>query len=397
MKGWKKILTVAAFALILTIAVRSNAAAAAQITGVKQTDASTGSVKISWDAALASERYVIEISDDMVNWHQKEDTSSTEERLIGLSAGKTYYVRVTGYKDWSHVLNKGILVNEASAPVDVVTAPETGNITATQSEAFTNSFSVQFSGDNNSGANYYQVYLNDVLVGESASSVVSVSGNFLPGNSYWCETAACRKSASGFVAKGNSSYAYYKTLTEKFSKSSFSITAMYWSIDTAYINVVNSSSVNGYQMQFLNVNGKAKKTFTQTSKDFRIENFLEGTFYQYRVRTYVDCGPDKAYSEWSDCRYIGMPKKVTAKKGTSVKINWGSVSGATKYVVKMSTSQNSGYKTVKTTSADKRSITVKKFKNKKIQKSKKYYIRIYAQSKIGNKVVTTELPWEGSC
>ena len=48
-----------------------------------------------------------------------------------------------------------------------------------------------------------------------------------------------------------------------------------------------------------------------------------------------------------------------------------------------------------TTSADKRSITVKKFKNKKIQKSKKYYIRIYAQAKIGDKLVTTELPWEG--
>lgn len=395
MKSWKKILTVAAFALILTIAVRSNAAAAAQITGVKQTDASTGSVKISWDAALASERYAIEISDDMVNWYQKEDTSSTEQRLTGLSAGKTYYVRVTGYKDWSHVLNKGILVSEASAPVDVVTAPETGNITATQSEAFTNSFSVQFSGGGDSGANYYQVHLNDVLVGESASPVVSVSGNFLPGNSYWCKTSACRRSSSGFIAKGNSSNTYYKTLTEKLSKSSFSITTMYWNIDTAYINIVNSSSVDGYQMQFLNADGKAKKTFTQTSKDFRIENFLKGTFYQYRVRTYVDCGSDKAYSEWSDCRYVGVPKKVTAKKGTSVKINWGSVSGAAKYVVKMSTSQNSGYKTVMTTSADKRSITVKKFKNKKIQKSKKYYIRIYAQAKIGDKLVTTELPWEG--
>ncbi|RKI42745.1 hypothetical protein D7V86_18845 [bacterium D16-51] len=397
MKKWKKIFALAVFALAVTLAAKSNTAAAAQITGVKQTDASTGSVKISWDAALASERYVVEVSDDMKNWYPKEDTSSTETRLAGLTAGKTYYVRVTGYKDWSIVLDKGILVNEASIPVDVVTVPEVKNISVAQSEAFTNSFSVKFSGAEDSGANFYQVYLNDTVVGESDSPVISVSGSFLPGSKYWCETYACRRSSSGFVAKGSAVYSYYKTLSEKLGINSFHISNMLWNINVAYFDVVNSNDVDGYQMQFLNAAGKEKKTFTQTSPDFRVENFMLGTFYQYRARTFVECGSEKVYSEWSGCRYIGIPKKVAVKKGSSLKINWGKVSGASKFVVKVSTSQNSGYKTVKTVSADKRSVTVKKFKNKKIQKTKRYYIRIYAQAVVGGKTVTTELPWEGSC
>ena len=146
----------------------------------------------------------------------------------------------------------------------------------------------------------------------------------------------------------------------------------------------------------MNASGKTKKTFTQPGNTFRVSDLVQGTFYQYRVRTYIDCGVKKIYSPWSDCRYIGIPKKVTLDtKSSALKFSWSKVAGASKYEVYMSTSENSGYQKIKTAKAGSRAVSITKFKGKKIKKGKKYYIRIFSYAKVDGKSVKTEAAWSG--
>ncbi len=398
MKKWKKAAVFAAMALGITFAVKMDAEAASKITGVKQVDAGDHTVKMSWDKSLGCDHYVIEFSDDLLKWVRMEDTANTEASVFSLSSGSSYYVRVTGYQDWSWLNDTGTIYSEASDPVEVVTAPDVSGITVTQSNATKSGFSVKFNGGSNSGANYYSVYLsgNDVPLGVSDTPEVTVEGKLDAGTSYQCNTYACRKSSTGFVARGSGKYEFYKTLSGKIGVGSFNIDTVFNNINVYYIGIAKTGSVDGYQLQFLNTAGKAKKTYTQTGSSFRIPDIVNGTFYQYRVRTFVDCGTKKGYSPWADCRYIGMPSKVTTDRSSSaLKFNWSKVAGVTKYEVFMSTSENSGYKKIKTAKPGNRSVSLSKFKGKKIQKGKKYYIRIYSCAKIGGKTVKSGVAWTG--
>lgn len=398
MKRWEKAAVLAVAVLGIIFAVKMDADAASRITRVRQTDAGDHSVKLSWDASLGAERYVIEFSDDLMKWVRMEDTSSTEASVFTLSSGSSYYVRVTGYTDWSWLKDTGTVCADASEPVEVVTAPEVSSMSVSQTDATNSGFTVEFNGGSNSGANYYCVYLqgNDAPVGVSDKPEVVVGGKLEAGTSYWCYSYACRMSQAGFVAQGTRSYDKFTTLSEKIGLGAFNISNVWQNINTYDFTIAGTRSVDGYQLQFLNADGKAKKTFTQTSTNFNVRNLVQGTFYQYRVRTYVDCGTKKIYSPWSDCRYIGIPKKVTTNsRSSALKFNWSKVAGATKYDVYMSASVNSGYKKIKTAKAGNRSVSLTKFKGKKIQRGKKYYIRIFSYAKVGNKTVKTGTAWSG--
>lgn len=401
MKKWKQILTLTALTLGVVFAAKTNVSAETQITGVKQTDAGTKNVKISWNAALGCERYVTEMSEDMVNWYTMDDCSGTETNITGLSSGHTYYVRVTGYKDWSWITDKGTLAYQASVPVDVVTAPEVNDFSVTQENATTSNFSIKFPDCSSSGANYYQVYLSGqdtTPIGESSSTTVTMNQTFSKASEYWCSSYACRKSSAGFVAKGTRSYDSFKTLSGTLSKGQFGIRNAWYNLNSYQFGVLSETvgAYDGVQVQFQTPAGKSKKTITNTSSYVSVDSFINGSFYKYRVRTFVNCGTKKAYSGWSAFRYVGVTAKVSAN-GTSgaLKFSWSKVANASGYVVYMSTSENSGYQKVKTTNASNRSVSLKKFKGKKLQKNKKYYVRIYAKAKDGKNTVTSEVCWSG--
>lgn len=402
MNKWMKGLTLAALTLGVTLAVNVDADAAGKVSNVKQTYGNSSRFEISWDAVLGCNRYVIEVSEDQFNWVRMTDTGDTNATVYNLSAGKTYYTRVTGYTDWSWVSDTGTVYTDASDPIDVVTAPSISNMTVDQRDATTDSFTIEVKGDNISGANYFKTYISgqDVPVAESAEPVFSVQNNLTAGAEYSCNTYACRKSSSGFVAQGTGEGRRYKTLCGKLSNNAFGPTNIYHNINVYYFEVVSDLKADGYQLQFLNTKGKAKKTYTQAGKSFRISDNLDGTFYQYRVRAYVDCGNEKVYSKWSDCRYLGIVDKVTnassSYKNSPLKINWSKVSGATKFVVQMSYNENSGYKKVATVKGSKRSVSIAKFKGKKITTGKRYYIKITAYSKVNGKTVKSDVIWTGN-
>ena len=396
MKKIKKILGVAVLALCFTLAAKADTQAAGKLTGIKQTDAGKSSINVSVDSVLGTDYYALELSSDNgANWTQVDKgTSANNLSDYSLSAGKSYYARVRGYSDYSCTQP----VTEYSDEIEVVTSPDTSNMKVVQTGATTSGFTVKFS--NVSGANTYFINCNDQTIGKSGNSTVKTSSKLSPASQYWVKAYAGRKSKSGFTAYEEYGYKYeqFKTLTNAVGRSSFGLSSEFYNIDTYYFSVNVSSACDGTQLQFATPAGKVKKTFSGNSS-YRLEKFINGNFYKYRVRTYVNCGSKKAFSKWSSYRYIGVAKKVDSKinrksyssKYKTLSLNWSKVNGAAGYDVYISNKRNSGYKKVKSLGANKRSITITKYGKGALKKSTTYYVRIIPKAKVGKKIVKSEL------
>ena len=388
MKKWKQFLMLAVFAMVLTVAAKTDSEAA-QVTGVKQTDASRDSITFSWDADLNADQYFVEVSQDNKTWIKKGYTYTTSAYIDSLSAGRSYYIRVTAYTE------SGAVSSSASAPLETVTAPECANMKVVQSGATATSIKLTYS--NVSGANYYYVTSDNITLGASTQPTITTTRALNPATQYWVRAYATRRSASGYVASVGYYYDYMKTLSNKINTKSFGISNLYANINTYNFAVSHQGSVDGYQWQFLTMKGKVKKTVTVSSTSVSISNFIAGTFYKYRVRSYVGCSTGNAYGAWSDYRYVGMAKKfsgVASRK--KIKCSWSKVASVSNYVVSISTKKNSGYKKVKTLSAKKRSITIKKCGKKKLKKGKTYYVKVLAKAKSGKKKVSSQTYWLGT-
>lgn len=389
MKKWKQLLMFAVVALALTFAVKTESKAASPVTGLKQVDSSSSWVEFQWNADLEADEYLVEMSQDGgATWVQMGTTYNPSATIYSLSAGSTYKARVTP-------LLEDVAIADASTALDVVTAPDSSNLTAVQSAATTTNAKIQYS--NFSGANYFYVVYNDAVIGASTSSTVSITTKLAPASGYWVRAYVARKSPTGYVATGGYEYMYIQTVSNKINTKNFGVSTIYQNINTYYFTVSSQGSVDGYQMQFVTPKGKVKKTITQSGTSFRIPDFINGNFYMYRVRTYVECAKGNAYSAWSGYKYIGMAKKYSGNVSKKrIKCSWSKVSSASKYIVYMSTKKNSGFKKVKTLSSKKRSITIKKFGKKKLKKGKTYYVKVVAVAKYKKKTVKSSVFYVGT-
>lgn len=387
MKKLKQILAVVALVFCCSMTVKADTKAAA-ITGVKQVDDSKSSISVSCDTALGTNYYFVEMSTKLSN-DDKDwvalDYSSTPNSITvtGLTAGQTYYARVVGASevDWS--TGTYTASTEPSAPIEVVTAPE-GTTTARQSDATTNSFTVKYTAP--AGTNYYVLRYNNQIIGQGTSPEIKTSARLNSGVRYWVSAYACRRSNTGYIAYGDYEYLGAKTLQPKINKTNFGISNAWLNIDSYTLAVNSNMAADGYRFEFQTTSGKVKKTLDTNSNSVSTSN-LKGTFYKYRVRSFVECGSKRAYSAWSDFKTIGIAKKVTGKyvKGNKLRINWSKINGASGYTVYASNKENSGYKKVKSLSAKKRNVVISKVRGKKIKKNKLYYVRIVPKAKkLGN-------------
>lgn len=395
MKKIKRLLVVAAMALVLGAASKAQSQAA--VTGVKQVDDSTSSVTVKCDAVLQANYYYLEMSTDKVNWVYM-DVSSNPNSLYtsGLTAGRTYYARVGICDDWEYVNSVQIPTNprEVSAVTDIVTAPS-GSPKVTQTKATTKSFSVVINGM--TGANYYCVNYNNLTLAQGASNTLTTAGTLLPGTGYWIRAYAGRRSSSGYIAYGSYDYEQMKTLANAVPKGSFGIRNAWLNIDIFDFSVAAGNvNVDGWQWQLTNAKGN-KVLRTGAGSSFSTSG-LKGTFYKYRVRSYVECGTGKNYSAWSAFKTVAVPKSVSVKGSKkALRVSIGKVSGSTKLAVYVSTKEKSGFKKVKTVSAKKRSLTIKKIGKKKLKKGKTYYIKVVPMAKVGKKTIKAETYAVYSC
>lgn len=387
MKKWKQLLLAAGLTLCFGMAAKADTQAAAQVTGVRQTDDGSSSVRVECSAALGAEYYYLELSQDQKNWVTLGSSSSPSMLVTNLNAGASYYARVGLCTDYG---GQQKVAGTVSAPIEVVTAPN-GNLDAVQSDAKTNGVTVTASGTAISGANYYRLYYGKVLLGQSSGKTVASTVKMNAGTSYGCDLYACRKSASGYVAEGSYDYFFVKTLAPAINTKNFGVTNAWTNINYFDFGVSFPYAKDGLRFQFATPKGKVKKnayTSYSGSNSVSVNNFIQGNFYKYRVCSFVQCGAKRVYSQWSSYKYIGMPKSGKFKLSRNRKaltFSFSKVSNASGYTVYASTKENSGYKKVKTLKAKKRSVTVKKVAGKKIKKNKKYYFKVVPNAKVGKK------------
>lgn len=364
-----------------------------KVTGLKQTDSSKSSIKVSWDAQIYQNCfYEVSLSEDKVKWEVKTSeygSSSPEYTISKLSPGKTYYVKVRAFtSDYSDTL----YAVQYSDVLEVVTAPEYST-TITQTGATATGITLKWNAI--SGANGYKVYIaangssSFKYLGTVKTNTATIT-KLTAGQTYSVRVYPIRTSSTNYVA--SISYGYsdqygLKTLPAKVKNLDIKY---YWSNIKEVEAVWGDANANGYQVQVYTYNGKKPiKTYSTVSEVAFMNNITQKTFYKFRVRGYVTIGTQKKYGAWSDYKDFSQPVKCTAKTGKikskAISMSWTKMKGAKNYTVYMSTSLNSGYKKIATTKSTK--LKVSKFKKKALKWNKNYYFYVVANRKSGKKTI----------
>lgn len=362
-----------------------------QITGLKQTSAGDSSVGIAWEAQIDC-KYQIEYSTDGANWTVVSSTGSPDDLESGLSQGKSYFVRVRGFRDdyiYSETSRRAY--GPYSDTIEVITRPDSVT-TITQTDATTDTAS--FTWNQVEGVTQYDVYKTvngiETLVGSTNTNSITITG--LSREAFSINVRTVKKAATGFEAKET----YGKTL------SSYDINlvpakvgnvhiANYWK-NLKEVNIAwdGVTFADGYQAQvYQGTSKKAMSTLKTGSSYVYAKNINTKNFYKVRVRAYTTINGQVKYGAWSTYTYFAQQPTVELKfvNSKKLKISWNKVKGATSYSVYMSTSQKTNYKKIKTLKKSKTSLTVTKFKKKSLSKKKRYYVYVVANKKVGKKTI----------
>lgn len=373
---------------------------------VRQTEASTSSVTFTWDTVINAKGYYTSYSDGMT-WSDPEPALYGNSDSFGkLASGKTYYVRV-------YAKDKDGYFSEASAPLEVVTAPSTDGVTTTVTAVTDNAIS--FSWTPAVGATSYEIKsrYDNIVPNLSVTGTSATVANLAPATWYSFNVVPCRTSSTGFkAAYSGVSVSYTQTsgtslptqntgtiLTAPATPSKANFGFYTGSIAASTVTFFAKDpnlKANGYELEVRNLKGKVVKTISSSSTYSAATKFSKNTPYKYRVRLYATNGVQKLYSGWSGYRYFWL-NNVTGKKHFSyrssyakIKLKWPKVSGAKGYTVKMATSKDGKYKTVKKLSKKAKSVTLTKYGKKKLNKYKTYYIKVVAKIKDGKKTVSND-------
>lgn len=366
----------AAFTLFGKVDV--NAATAA--TNLTQTGSSDSHINVEWTGGLDDSRYSVQMSEDQKNWYEMKNTTWNSCGIdSGISAGKTYYLKViTTAKDGT---------TAESMPIDVVSAPsgKAGNLKWTDSTTS----SVTLKWDAAKGANCYGLkYGNNNITDITEDLTYTING--LSNTFYgWVDVSAGRKSSNGYVAWSYGTvFCQAKTIPGKvtgikkdnwhtYSKNNSSLWLQHNSVTNA----------DGYQFKVYNTKNKCLGTYNSTSDKYIGIGDLSGrSCATVKARPYIKIGDKKKYGAWTSSKWIvpDVYGKYTTTSG-KLKINWEKITGATGYDIYVKTDRNGVYKKVASVKGTKNTYVLKKFKGAKISTSKTYYVTVDAKKKVGNK------------
>ena len=141
----------------------------------------------------------------------------------------------------------------------------------------------------------------------------------------------------------------------------------------------------------------------------------EGVLYRYRIRYYnyegYDSGNPRAYGEWSDYRYYGIPSVSGKRTNSSLVVKWKKMEyarGYDCYVKAVNSGKRSlgkmnrgiapakdpgkdGFKKIKTLGKKSTSFTVTKVGKQKISRKKQYSVMVLPRLYVGGKKVANDL------
>lgn len=392
----------AAFLLMLvtTVPVKTDSSVPL-VADMKQTDASTTSVGISWSCPGSEVRFKVEMSEQMSSgyWTYKESQSSASITLTKLGAGKVYYVRITPFKYNIEGLNKYTKVKgTTSRPLRVVTAPDSTPASLTHVKSSTDTIKVKWSAV--PGADTYEVeyYIDSSKARKCVTTKTGVTLKKLAKNeTYTIYVTAGRRYADGTTTAWSDNDLYKWGIPVKPSKVSGVDVTHYWQ-NLSEICVENSriGCADGYQYQlytaYKDKDSKIKTVTTSSAYTYiKTSALKKHNFYKVKVRAYaLNSKNEKMYGGWSSWKYVSPQPDVTKAKNNKskkgIQINWDKIKGANRYVVYVSNKKDSGYKKFQTTT--KTGTVITKCGKSKLKSGKTYYFYIAPQKKVGNKYVS---------
>lgn len=423
MKKWKKYLASTVLTMLFAcafIGIKTQAAPA-KVTGLKQTGYSTSGVRVEWKAVTGNVAgYYVDICKDgkfQAGSTDRYEATSTFKEIFSREAGSSYYVRVTA------VDSKG----EEGTPsnsFEVVTAPSAKPTKFKQTKAEEKKITVAWTKAK--GANAYHLWYAKTTSDKwnkpkNVGDVAKVTINASKDSKYdvWC--FAARKSASGYMAinygeeRSNGTFSGAAMLSKPASTKPAQVKSLKFitsgsdtnaSSGLVYFTWKKSGAADKYEYQVTSYDGKTKiiksanVSYPSASKYARISSSkLKGKasrFMKIRVRAYASLSGNtkvKTYGKWSDWYYFTKAVDVTGKwvSTSQMQVSWKKVKGANNYTVYISAMPNSGYKKVKTTKGTSCNIT--KYGSNNLVYGYGYYIKVYANRKVGSKTYTSDKTW----
>lgn len=384
-----------AFAILFAVSMTAKADEVAQVTGVVQKDASSSSIKISWDAMIGV-KYAVAMSLDGTNYEVVETTSNTQYTKYSLSAGKTYWIKVCAYKGGNYDFPDKSINGAYSTPIQVVTA--TDNISGLKMTKSTID-SITVSWTKATGASYYEVSYKQkgsnsyTVVAKPTKNSYAIK-KLKADTNYEIRVTPVRKSNAGYEAKDKYQFLYnwaaytmikgnkIKNLGLKAWEGNTKTPAVKW-------ETTCSNKPTGYQVQVCDEKKKVIKTYTAKggSIDYcKISNSkLKNKVFQFRVRSYEVINNKNSYGTWSSYKVVAPTCKVTitGKSSTTAKLSWNKVPGATNYTIYYTTSSGGKFKKLATLKG-----TSYTWKNRKAYQN--YYVYVKANKiKFGSKKYTS--------
>lgn len=165
----------------------------------------------------------------------------------------------------------------------------------------------------------------------------------------------------------------------------------YYFIKSFNVKWDEQTAADGYEYQVIPSKGKKKQTGTVSYESLAVDNISNSVVYAVKVRAYATIQGHKYYGKWSDkCYCFTQPRISSAKVSKSkLTVKWSKVNGATGYDIYVSTKSLKGYKKVKSVGSNKNSVTITKFKGKKLSDKKKYYVYVVTKKKVGKNTSTS--------
>ncbi|MCI8280235.1 MAG: hypothetical protein HFI76_00710 [Lachnospiraceae bacterium] len=385
----------------LFLGVQVKASSPSQITGLKQTNSSTNSVSLEWNALLENNAYYqVDISQDGKRWvTKKEKEYANRTTIYSLNTGSSYYVRVRGFiqdKDEK-------FYGPYSATTECVTSPKGDTEYVRKIGSTTTSMKLNWKAV--PGANAYIIKYRKASGSSNTEKSVRSTNTTVTlkklsaSATYHVTVYGVRKTKNG---------KYYTEASYSSSKSVYGLGVtpgkvtgvecdyFFQTLKQISVKYKKLPSAEGYKVEVWTANKKKDTKIATVSgsslgADIAKSVFGKHNMIKIRVCAYTEnYNGKKVYGKWSAWKYVCPQPDVTniKKSGSGLTLTWDKISGANRYEVYASTKKNSGYKKVKTTTGTR--FTLTSFNKKPLKKGKTYYFYVVAYKKVGSKYYSGE-------
>ncbi|MGN1443885.1 MAG: fibronectin type III domain-containing protein [Acutalibacteraceae bacterium] len=361
-----------------------------QVTGLKATNLSASSIRLSWNkVSNATIYYVYRSSSLNGSYYMVGSTESTKYDITDLTLDTRHFYKVEARRSVNGITNYGIV----SKPVSkVVLIPATA-ITSIKNVSST---SMKIAWKKVDGATSYSLYRSTSkssgysLVKSGITSTSYTDTKLTYGKTYYYKLKTVYTVSGIANVSDLSSYVSKKVVLvpPSLTAAANSLTSikLTWTKDTGVTGyeIYRSASSGGKYTRIKVITKASTYTYTDTS-------LTAGKTYYYKIRTYKTVNKKNVYSSLSGAAYAkASPPAVTGIKASgittsSVKLSWNAASGAKYYKIEQYNSSTKKWAAIKTVSSTSYTVT-------KLTAGTIYYFRITAidsTKKISGKASST--------